>query len=62
MRGLLRSGAQKRADPVRGRSHFFDDFLKLLNHPARLNHRLLLIENLRAQLQQFAPDWIARRQ
>src|SRR6476620_4705932 len=62
VRGLLRSGAEKRADPIRGRSHFFDDFLKLLNHPARLNHRFLLIENLRAQLQQFTPKWIAWRQ
>src|SRR5262245_32249011 len=62
MRRLLRSGAEKRADSVGGRSHFFDDFLKLLNHPARLDHSLLLIENLRPQLQQFTPNWIARRQ
>src|SRR5213076_652204 len=62
VRGFLRSSAEKSADPICGRSHFFDDFLKLLNHPARLNHRFLLIENLRAQLQQFTPNWIARRQ
>jgi len=62
MRCLLRSGAEKSADPVRRRSYFFDDFLKLLNHPARFDHRFLLIENLRPQLQQFTPNWIARRQ
>src|SRR5215831_16754049 len=59
VRGLLRSRPEKGADPIRGRSHFFDDFLKLLNHPARLDHRFLLIENLRTQLQQFTPNWIA---
>src|SRR6476659_7976106 len=62
VRGLLRSGPEKSADPIRGRSHFFDDFLELLNHPARLSHGVLLIENLWAQLQQFTPKWIAWRQ
>src|SRR5437762_7568931 len=32
VRGFLRSSAEKSADPICGRSHFFDDFLKLLNH------------------------------
>src|SRR5262245_50459481 len=62
VRGFLRSGSEKRADPVGGRSHLFDNFLKLLNHPARLDHRFLLIVNLRTELQQFTPNWIARRQ
>src|SRR3954468_16922668 len=62
VRCLLRSGAEKSADPVRRRSHFFNDFLELLDYPPRFNHRLLLIENLRAQLQEFTPKRIARRQ
>ena len=62
VRCLLRSGAKKRADPVRRRSDFLDHFLELLNHPPRFDDRLLLIEHLRTQLQQFAPNWIARRQ
>src|SRR5437764_15487389 len=30
VRCLLRSGAEKRADPICGRSHFLHDFLELL--------------------------------
>src|SRR5437867_1104968 len=62
VRGFLRSGAEKCADPVCRRSHFLYDFLELLDHPARLDHRLLLIEDLRPQFQQIAPNGIARRQ
>src|SRR4029077_17712925 len=62
VRGFLRSGAEQRADPVCRRSHFLYDFLELLDHPARLDHRLLLIEDLRSQFQQIAPNGIARRQ
>src|SRR5438552_10143630 len=62
VRGFLRSGAEKCADQVCRRSHFIYDFLELLDHPARLDHRLLLIEDLRSQFQQIAPNWIARRQ
>src|SRR5436309_11281764 len=59
MRRFLRRGAEKCADPVCRRSHFLYDFLELLDHPARLDHRLLLIEDLRSQFQQLAPNWIA---
>src|SRR6266516_6400074 len=62
VRGLLRRGAEKGADPVCWRSNFLYDFLELLDHPARFDHRLLLIENLRPQFQQIAPNWIAWRQ
>src|SRR6266496_1493666 len=62
MRRILRSGAEKCADPVCRRSHFLNDFLELLDHPARLDHGFLLIENLRPQIQQVTPNWIARRQ
>src|SRR4051812_30039998 len=62
VRCFLRSGAEKSADPVRRRSYFFNDFLELLDYPPRFNHRLLLIENLGAQLQEFTPKRIARRQ
>src|SRR5882724_550370 len=62
VRGFLRSGAEKCADPVRWRSDFFYDFFELLDHPARLDHRFLLIEDLRSQFQQIAPNGIARRQ
>jgi len=57
MRGLLRSGARKVRSGSR-RSYFFYDFLKLLNHPARLRHRFLVIRICGAQLQQFTPNWI----
>ena len=62
VRCLFGSGTEKGADPICRSSDFFDDFLKLLNHPARLDHRFLLIKNLRPQLQQFTPNRIARRQ
>jgi len=62
MRRILRGGAKKRADSVRGRSDFFDDFFELFDHPARFDHRFLLIENLRPQFQQVAPNRTARRQ
>src|SRR5467141_4444799 len=62
VRRIVRRGAEEGAYPVRGRSHFLNDFLELLDHSARFEHRLLLIENLRAQIQQVAPKWIARRQ
>src|SRR6266478_2064131 len=62
MRGFLRSGAEKCADPICRRSHFLNDFLELLDHPARLDHRLLLIEDLRPQFQQVTPNRVARRQ
>ena len=53
--------AEISADAVRGRSHFLDDFLELLDHLLRFADRLFLIENLRAQFQQFASNRIARR-
>ena len=49
VRRLLRGRAEKRADPVRRRSDFFDHLLEFLDHPPRFDHRLLLIENLRPQ-------------
>ena len=48
----LRSGAEKSADAVGGRSDFFDDFLEFLDHLARFAHRLLLVGNFRPQIEQ----------
>ena len=53
---------EKRPDAVRRRSDLFNDFLEFLDHPAGFDHRLFPVGNFRAQIEQFMPDRIPRRQ
>ena len=62
VRRIMRGGVEKRANPVRRGSHFLNDLLELLNHPARFEDHFFSIGNLGAQIDQFLPNWIARRQ
>src|SRR5437870_5267316 len=62
MGGVARGRAEKCADAIRGRSHFLDDFLQLLDHPARFDNCLFPIREFRPQIEQFAADRIAWRE
>ena len=43
VRSVFGSRAEKSADAVGRRRHFFDDFLELLDHASRLDDRLFVI-------------------
>ena len=60
--GVARRRAEKCADAIRGRSHFLDDFLQLLDHPARLDDCFFVLRDLGPQIEQLAPNRIAWRQ
>ena len=48
VRGVARWAPEKCADAIRRRSHFLDDFLKLLDHRAGFGDRFFVPRNFRA--------------
>src|SRR5207302_2781404 len=59
---LLADVAEKSADAIGRRGHFFDDFLELLDRLPRFDKDSFALGNFHAQIEQFAPHGIAGRE
>ena len=62
LRGLLRGAGEECPDAVRGRGDLLHDRLQLLDRGARLAHRVLVLGEVHAELEQFSALRVARRE